>query len=169
VSRRPQRQGEGKLSDAIRERLEAEGVLVLRNAQVAVVKGNRMVRGGCGNGSADLLVLVPVRVDGAVLGRWASLEVKPPGKVPTPEDVERVVAKLGAMAGGTWHVLGSSRALAHPVVSAAVRKLETADRHLLEQEAHLDAVRRHGGFATYVDSPEAAVAAVARARNGEAS
>lgn len=38
-----------------------------------------------------------------------------------------------------------------------------------EQEAHLELVRKRGGFAAVVHTPEDAVAAIARARRGESS
>jgi hypothetical protein len=136
AARRPRRQGEGQLSDAIREALAYEpGLRLFRNAQCAVVKSNRMVRGGLGNGSADLVGLL------APTGRMVALEVKVPGEVPTAEQMSRALAK------GAY---GRSR----------------EDERMLEQGAWLHQIREHGGFAAYVSSVEEARAAIARARQG---
>ncbi|HSN19256.1 MAG TPA: hypothetical protein VLS49_01175 [Usitatibacter sp.] len=136
---KPRRQGEGALSDAIREALAltCPDLLLMRNAQCAVVKSNRMVRGGLGNGSADLVgVLRPS-------GRWVALEVKVPGEIPTTDDLLRA------------HNRGA--------------RATAAQRHMMAQRVWLEDVRAFGGFAAYVSSVEEARAAIARARTGASS
>lgn len=179
MSARPKRQGEGALSDAIRDALAHEpGLRLWRNSRCAVVKGNRMVRGGLGeNGSADLIgvlaVDVTVRFDDVTtprikLGVFIALEVKLPGEIPTAENIARALAKVPVyQAADTWRAMGPSLFLRE--WSGALRELDARDRHMLEQEAFLAEVRAVGGFACYVDSPEAARAAIARARQGAAS
>lgn len=172
--RKPVRQGEGVILDAIQARLALmPGVRLERNSRVAVVKSNRMVRGGLGdNGSADLVGLVSVRV---VLvgvepvrqvdtGRGAALEVKREGEIPTAEDIARIRAKLPLLVRCAWGTGGMPR-----VSARALKVLAPDDRHVLEQEAWMASWRAAGGFACYVDSPASAVAAVERCRAGASS
>lgn len=164
ASKRPARQKEGALSDAIRERLELEyrgRLLLYRNSQAVMRKGSRVYRGGLGNGSADLVGALTVRVssDGWEpdvlvppdqraacyrVGRAIALEVKRPGEIPSEAEVQAVVAK------GDY---GRSK----------------DDARTLAQWQWLAAFRAVGGFACYVDSPESAVAAIERALRGESS
>ena len=150
---RPHRQGEGALSDAIREALAHEpGLLLFRNSVGVLRSRGRVYHTGLGNGSADLV--------GVLAGRFVALEVKRPGEAPTPEDVARIEAKLGAIA---------RRLAGTPMWLRAVKALPDDERRVLEQEAFAEAVRKAGGFACYVDGVEAARAAIARARTGAAS
>lgn len=129
---------EGKIQGLI---LRAVGALpdfvVMRNANVALKyyderEGReKFLRGGLGDGSADLIGILSLSVlltrpDGSQVcqttGRFVALEVKKPGGRVEPE-----------------------------------------------QEAWLEAVRRAGGFAAVVHSPEEALAALDRARRGETS
>ncbi len=170
------RQGEAQLSDAIRELLSLEpGLLLMRNAQCAVVKAKRMVRGGLGNGSADLVGVLAVagfahhRTDeggalymsGAALGRFLALEVKMPGEIPTTERIAGMVAAFSPTLAALWRARGWC-----PEVERQVKALRPTWAHDLAQWAWLADVRRCGGFAAYVDSPASARAAVARARTG---
>jgi hypothetical protein len=150
------RQGEASLSDAIRDALAYEpGLTLWRNSQCAVVKSNRMVRGGLGNGSADLVGLLAVKIDvdshgrlehfGDKIGRFVALEVKMPGEIPCGSKLATILA-----VGATGHA----------------SKMAKADKHILEQEEWLQSVRARGGFAAYVDSVESAKAAIQRARSG---
>jgi hypothetical protein len=111
------RQGEGKLSDAIRDALATEpGLRVMRNSVGVVKSRGRFYHTGLGNGSADLIcVLAPA-------GRLVALEVKTDDGEATPE-----------------------------------------------QEGWLADMRALGAFAAVVRSPLQALAAIRRARNGEAS
>ena len=95
-SRKPARQGEGALSDAIRAALAHEpGLLLFRNSQAAMRKGSRVYRGGLGNGSADLVGVLSLDValvtngghmqSRMMLGRFVALEVKRPGEQATEE------------------------------------------------------------------------------------
>lgn len=85
---RPKRQGEGRLSDAIREALAyVPSLLLFRNSQAAMRKGSRVYRGGLGNGSADLVGVLRIpwvcATTGSVkhgLGLFVALEVKIPGE-----------------------------------------------------------------------------------------
>lgn len=155
------RQGEGQLSDAIREALNLEpGLVIYRNSQAAMRKGSRIYKGGLGNGSADLIGVLSIHVvlvnrrqtDGgtiseprrADIGRMVALEVKRPGEAPTP-------AELIAYRSRPWKSIDADR------------------KRLLDQEAWLEDVRKHGGFACFVDSVESARAAIARARTGATS
>ena len=88
------RQGEGALSDAIREALAYEPDLTLwRNSQAAMRKGNRIYRGGLGNGSADLVGVLTLPIHLAALGDgksvpfglFVALEIKLPGQAATDE------------------------------------------------------------------------------------
>lgn len=146
---RPARQGEGALSDAIREALALEpGLLVRRNSQCAVVKSNRMVRGGLGNGSADLPCVLLMACTIPAIGRAVELEIKMPGKIPTATDRARIHAKLA---------------------TRPPRKLTKDEQRILDQDAYLESVRAVGGFGAYVDSVESARDAIARARTGARS
>ena len=143
------RQGEGALSDAIREALAYEpGLLLMRNSAAVVRLGGRVYHGGLGNGSADLVGVLKVPVSLAIgrdVGLFVAIEVKLPGKVPTPERI----AKLQAAMSGRGDLVCAD------------------DRRDLAQWDWLAAIRERGGFACYVDSVQAARAAIVRARRGE--
>jgi len=93
---KPRRQGEGALSDAIREALAYErDLLLMRNSQAAMRKGSRVYKGGLGNGSADLVGVLTMRVHlvdeplehGGIVrwrGLFVALEVKRPGEAAEP-------------------------------------------------------------------------------------
>lgn len=154
---RPVRQHEGALSDAIREALGYEPRLVVWRNSIGLfhAHGGGRVWAGLPRGSADLV--------GVVDGRFVALEVKRPGEIPTRALVEKLLEKVPLRA-RTLAALG-----ARAEWDRAVRELAEAERHVLEQEAWLEDVRRAGGFAAYVDSVEAARAAVTRARGGATS
>jgi hypothetical protein len=77
---RARRQGEGGLSDAIREALAYEpGLMLCRNSTGLFRARGCVVRAGLGNGSADLI--------GVLNGRFVALEVKRPGEKPEPHQV----------------------------------------------------------------------------------
>lgn len=147
-SKRPQLKGETELSNAIRARLGWEsGLLLHRNAQCAVVKSNRMVRGGLGNGSPDIIGLVTMRFvttggEAMTFGRGFALEIKSPGQIPSEERIAKIRAK------------------------APARRDKDELRDLAQWE-WLEEYRRFGGFGAYADSVQAAVDAVTRARDGE--
>lgn len=89
IVRQPKRArtDEGAVQQAIRERLGSQRDLVLwRNAQVHAevwdenTANVRHVKGGLGEGSADLVGILTVRIDASrVLGRFFALEVKSVG------------------------------------------------------------------------------------------
>lgn len=159
------RQGESKLSDAIREAIaQLPGVVLWRNSPtLARVRGGRA---WCGlpRGSADLVGLVEVKVNPATIGRFLALEVKIPGQIPMPEDIARIVTKLGP----GWLERDEPWTLGN-LWEHAIAKLTEEDRHVMQQEAWLDGVRKLGGFAVYVDSVEAALSAVSFAREPRAT
>ncbi len=167
------RQGEGALSDAIREALALEaGLVIWRNSVGSFhAHGGGRVWAGLPRGSADLVGVLAVEValitngehmaSRMRIGRWLALEVKRPGEIPTSAQIERIEAKLGMPARSVWRVAEAGKMLA-----LALKSLAEADRHVLEQERFMADVRRVGGFAAYVDSPASARAAVARARTG---
>jgi hypothetical protein len=101
------------------------------------------------------------------VGRLCALEVKAPGEVPTREDVVRIVAKLGPIAVAFYEQYGIGGAV--KTWKSTIAKLPEAERHVLEQSAWQERVRRFGGFACFVDSVEAARAAVTRCRAGACS
>jgi hypothetical protein len=144
---RARRQGEGALSDAIRDALALEsGLLLFRNSQAVMRKGPRVYRGGLGNGSADLVGVLRVCVGHVAtmptcVGRFIALEVKSPGEIPTVEDLARIHAK-------------------------PVQKRTAVESRVVAQWAWLVELRSRDAFATYVDSVESARAAIARARRG---
>ena len=114
------RQGEGALSDAIREALAYEpDLLLMRNSQAAMRKGSRVYRGGLGNGSADLVGVLSLPMTGPSLGPtgpvrfglFVAIEVKMPGKSPEPHQV--AWADSVRMRGGfacTVHSVAAARA-----------------------------------------------------------
>ncbi len=151
------RQREARISDAIRKAIEPmQGVKLWRNSPaLARVRGGRA---WCGlpRGSADLVGIVEVKIEAVKIGRFFALEVKAPGETPTPEDIGRILDKIG--------IIGT-RLHGAPVWERLISKLPEAERHVIQQEAWLEGVRQIGGFAAYVDCPEAAVRAVELARD----
>jgi hypothetical protein len=133
--------------------------MVERNSIGAIRSRGRCYRTGLSRGSADLVCVVA--------GRFAALEVKTPGEVPSRPRVAECVAKLGAIAVEWWRQHGVASVVA--TWAKQVRALPEAERHVLEQEAWQERVRKFGGFACYVDSVESARAAVVRCRAGECS
>lgn len=135
-------ESEGDVSDAIRVRLSEEpDCLVLRNSvgMFDVLRGGDVhkVRAGAGGRGASDLLV-------CLAGRFIALEVKRAGEIPSAAVIDKVQARY--------------------------RAGETLSKHqsrIVEQSMFLDMVRMHGGFGAYVDSVEAAVAAIGRARRGE--
>lgn len=150
---------ESQIQSAIRKRLGREPDLVLwRLSQGGVVEreGEPRYRAGLSvNGGSDLIGVLRMRLasceDGApdfytvdydaewltTVGRFIALEVK------TPVHLARI---RSAIARG------------------ATSKLSDSDQ---AQILFLGVVRRHGGFGAFVDSEDAAVQALERARSGE--
>jgi hypothetical protein len=127
----PARQGEGSLSDAIREALAYErDLLLFRNSAAVMRKGSRIYRGGLGNGSADLVGVLTLPIHAAPLGPsppvgfglFVALEVKVPGKAAEPHQAEWL-ASVRARGGfaAVVHSVASARA-----AIARARRGETA-------------------------------------------
>lgn len=101
LTRRPKRQLEADVQDAIRVALDKQGLVrVVRNAQATrPLPGGGMVRAGLGVGSPDLIGRVKV---GPYRGRFFGQEIKKPGEKPT-EEQRRWLNELNEDGGyGCW-------------------------------------------------------------------
>ena len=170
------RQKEAALQDVIRARLAREpDLIVYRQTPILAKVHGGMVWCGLPRGSSDLLFILSMKVtlaDGTktAIGRCGSLEVKRPGWIPDEKLIRNILDKAG-LASAAWEALVLDRFMEHwseEINSMRRDKVLREDQiHVLEQEGWAAQVRRHHGFACYVDSEEAAVAAIERVRRGE--